>query len=394
MTGKTFPRSLTVKLVLAFAGTALAAVAVASFLMERSTTSQFESYVMGRQTMGQHMGAGAPSMAGRMDSGPMMGSLEDDFLSDVRRSLWVSGGLTAAAALGLAVVIARQITGPVRRLAVAASDIACGRLDRRVERPWSDEIGQLGRAFNSMAEALERQEEQRRSMMADIAHELRTPLSVLRSNLEAIQDGLLKPTPEQVAVLHGQSVALSRLIEDLRTLSLASAGHLDLHRQPIDVLELARSVVAEAEAAARERGVTLSVEAPRDLPSVSLDGDRIRQVLRNLLDNALRYTPSGGRIDVQVHEQGTALTVSVADSGSGIPAEDLPHVFDRFYRADGSRARATGGSGLGLAIAKQLVEAHGGQVWAQSEPGKGSVFSFSLQVGHRSQTASRARSSQ
>ena len=366
--------SLNMKLVVAFTGTALAAVALASFLVERSTTSEFESYVIDRQMMERHMGGGMPSMGG----GPMMGAREDEFLSDMRRSLWISGGLTAAAALGLATVIARQITGPLRRLAAATGDIARGKLDSRIESQGGDEIGQLSKAFNSMAEALERQEELRRSMMADIAHELRTPLSVLRGNLEAMQDGLLEPTSQQVAVLHDQSVALSRLVDDLRTLSLASAGHLELHRRPTDVSELARSVVSEVDAIARQRQVTLSVQTPPGRPHVSLDSDRIGQVLRNLIDNALRYTPPGGRIDVEVTARAKKLIVSVADTGSGIAAQDLPHVFDRFYRADGSRARATGGSGLGLAIVRQLVEAHGGQVWAQSEQGKGSVFSFSL----------------
>ena len=226
-------------------------------------------------------------------------------------------------------------------------------------------------------------------MMADIAHELRTPLSVLRGNLEAMEDGLLEPTPQQVAVLHDQSAALSRLVEDLRMLSLASAGHLELHRHPADVSELVRSVLMEIEAASRDRGVALSGDAPASLPHVSLDSDRIRQVLRNLIDNALRHTPPGGRIDVQVKATAKQLTVSVADTGSGIATQDLPHLFDRFYRADGSRARATGGSGLGLAIVKQLVEAHGGEVSVESEPGTGSVFSFSLPVGHRSPAASR-----
>lgn len=371
--------SLNAKLIVAFAGTALAAVALASFLVERSTTNEFRSYVMDQQMMQQHMGGAVAATQGMMD-GPMMGTREDDFLSDMRRSLWISGGLTAAAALGLAIVIARQITGPVRRLAAAAADVARGQLETRIESAGGDEIGRLGKTFNSMAEALERQEDLRRSMMADIAHELRTPLSVMRGNLEAMLDGLLQPSTKELGVLHGQSVALSRLIEDLRTLSLASAGHLDLSRRPTDLGELARSVAAELEVAARERSISLSVEAAPDLPQTMVDRDRICQVLRNLLDNALRYTPSGGRVDVRATTAAKQVKVSVADTGSGIAPEDIPHVFDRFYRADGSRARTTGGSGLGLAIVKQLVEAHGGQVWAESQPGKGGEFHFCVPV--------------
>jgi len=377
MTAIPFVRSLNVKLILALAGTALAAVALASFLMERSASSEFRSYVMDQQMMEQHMGGSTPRMD-QMMSGPMMGTREDAFLADMRQSLWISGGLVAAAALVLAVILARQITGPVRRLAAATTDIAGGKLDSRIENTGSDELGQLGQSFNSMAATLQRQEEERRSMLADIAHELRTPLSVLRGNLEAMLDGLLEPRHEQLSVLHEQSVALSRLIDDLRTLSLAAEGHLELHRQPTDVAELARRVVGEMEAGAKEREIALSVEAPESLPRPALDSDRIGQVLRNLIDNALRYTPASGRVRVTVRPQAQRVTVTVSDTGAGIAREDLPHVFDRFYRADGSRTRATGGSGLGLAIVKQLVEAHGGEVRAESDPGRGSVFSFAL----------------
>jgi signal transduction histidine kinase len=377
MTAIPFASSLNTKLIVALAGTALAAIALASFLTERSTSSEFRSYVMDQQMMEQHMGGSTNGME-QMMSGPMMGTQENDFLADVRRSLWISGGLAAAGALALGVIISRQITRPVRRLAAATADIARGKLDARVESPGADELGQLGQSFNSMAAALQRQEEERRSMLADIAHELRTPLSVLRGNLEAMLDGLLEPRQEQLSLLHEQSVALSRLIDDLRTLSLAAEGHLDLHRQQTDVAELARRVVAEMEPFARERNVTLSVEAPESLPRLTLDSDRISQVLRNLINNALRYTPAGGRVSVTVSTQPAAMTIAVADTGSGIAPEDLSHVFDRFYRADGSRTRATGGSGLGLAIVKQLVEAHGGQVSAESEPGRGSTFSLAL----------------
>jgi len=377
MTAVPFLRSLNMKLILALAGTALAAIALASFLMERSTSSEFRSYVMDQRMMEQHMG-GSTSGMGDMMSGPMMGTQENTFLADVRQSLWISGGLAAAGALALGVILSRQITRPVRRLAAATGDIARGKLDARVESPGDDELGQLGQSFNSMAATLQRQEEERRSMLADIAHELRTPLSVLRGNLEAMLDGLLEPRREQLSVLHEQSVALARLIDDLRTLSLAAEGHLELHRQPTDVAELARRVVAEMEAGAGERQVALSVEAPKKLPRPALDSDRIGQVLRNLIDNALRYTPAGGRVSVAVSPQARGVAVTVADTGAGIAPEDLPHVFDRFYRADGSRTRTTGGSGLGLAIVKQLVEAHGGEVRAESEPGRGSVFSFAL----------------
>jgi len=266
----------------------------------------------------------------------------------------------------------------LRRLAAAAGEIARGNLAVRINERTQDEAGQVGRAFDTMAGALQQQEQARQSFMADIAHELRNPLTVLRGNLEAIQDGLLEPTPEQVSTLHGQSVTLSRLVEDLRTLSLASTGHLELRQQNMDLRQVAGAVVAGFQPSAAERGIVLSLQAPNELPPVFADPERVGQALRNLIDNALRYTPPGGRVGVSLTAEGDQVAIAVADTGGGIAPEDLPHVFDRFYRADRSRSRATGGSGVGLAIVKQLVEAQGGGVSAQSEPGRGSTFAFSL----------------
>ncbi len=369
------PISIRTKLLIALAGTSIVAIAVAAILMDRFTTGDFEAYVFDQQ-MQSHM----DGMMGSESSGTMMGDAEKSFLSDVRQSLWISGGLTAVAALIVALFLSRQITRPLARLAVATKGIAGGNLSTRVDVRAGDEIGQVGEAFNSMAAALQHQEEVRQSMMADIAHELRTPLSVLRGNLEAMLDGLVEPDAEQIQMLHGQSLALARLVEDLRTLSLASAGQLALERRPVDLCTLSRETVAEMEAAAGEKGVHLRVAAPPDLPSIEGDRGRLAQVLRNLLDNALRYTPAGGTVTVEIGRggSGSEATISVNDTGSGIAPEDLAHVFDRFYRADSSRSRETGGSGLGLAIARQLVEAHGGRMWAESGPGQGSRFTFAL----------------
>lgn len=378
MTALSLTRSISTKLLLAFAGIVVLALALTSVIVERATTDQFESYLTHTQQMEQHHPGGEVTGMSSVDSRPMMGQAENDFLSDVRRSLWIAGGLSGLAAVVLALIVSRQLTRPLRRLAAAAGEIALGNLAVRINERTQDEAGQVGKAFDTMADALQQQEQARQSFMADIAHELRNPLTVLRGNLEAIQDGLLEPTPEQVSTLHGQSVTLSRLVEDLRTLSLASTGHLEIHRQEMDLRQVAGTVVTGFQPAAAERGIVLSLQAPNELPLVFADPERVGQALRNLIDNALRYTPAGGSVVVSLTAKGGQATVAVADTGGGVAPQDLPHVFDRFYRADRSRSRATGGSGVGLAIVKQLVEAQGGGVSAQSEPGRGSTFAFSL----------------
>ena len=378
MTALNLTRSTNAKLLVAFAGIVVLALALTSVVVERLTADRFESYVTHTRQMEEHHPGGEITGTSSVDDGPMMGQAENDFLGDVRRSVWISGGLSGLAAVALALIVSRQLTRPLRRLAVAAGEIARGNLVVRINERAQDEAGQVGRAFDTMAGALQQQEQARQSFMADIAHELRNPLTVLRGNLEAIQDGLLEPTPEQVSTLHGQSVTLSRLVEDLRTLSLASTGHLELRQQNMDLRQVAGAVVAGFQPSAAERGIVLSLQAPNELPPVFADPERVGQALRNLIDNALRYTPPGGRVGVSLTAEGDQVAIAVADTGGGIAPEDLPHVFDRFYRADRSRSRATGGSGVGLAIVKQLVEAQGGGVSAQSEPGRGSTFAFSL----------------
>lgn len=216
-------------------------------------------------------------------------------------------------------------------------------------------------------------------MVTDIAHELRTPLTVLQGELEAMQDGVVKPTPEKLASLHDEIMRLSRLVSDLRTLSLADAGQLEFHIGPVDAAEIAEQVVSASVAEATGRKISLSREIEGVLPPALADSDRLTQVLRNLLYNALRYTPQGGEIKVRVSKTSEGrLLFSISNTGPGISEKDLPHVFERFYRADSSRSQATGGSGIGLAIVKQFVEAMGGKVWATSELGKGATFHFTI----------------
>jgi signal transduction histidine kinase len=303
---------------------------------------------------------------------------EDVFLSSFSRSLWVGVLVGGAVALVLALVLSRGILRPVDALTNAARGMANGRLDQRVVVRSGDEIGQLGHAFNAMAEGLTRTEQLRRTMVADVAHELRTPLTNLRGYLEALRDGVAEPGPDVLTSLYEEAVLLSQLVDDLQDLALSDAGQLTLQRDLTDVNELVTSAVRAVQPEASRRGLSVELNATGESILVWADVRRIGQVLRNLLANALTHTPAGGSITVSAIARGTDLMVNVADSGHGIPPEHMPNVFERFYRVDNSRARATGGAGIGLAVVKQLIEAHGGGVQVRSVVGVGSTFSFTL----------------
>ena len=299
--------------------------------------------------------------------------------SALNRSLLWTGLAAGLAGVLLVSLLSRRVLAPTRSLSSAASLLGQGDLSQRVSTQGRDEIADLGRTFNSMAEDLEQAEQQRRSLMADVAHELRTPLSNIQGYLEAVRDGLMQPDNRTIDTIHQQVLHLTFLVEDLRLLALADAGALRLDRDP-DSLEQALSKSIEAvQPRAESRGISISMDIPPDFPLVEMDRTRIAQVVGNLLENAISHTPEGGLVSVtaEVTTNGWAR-VSVADTGTGIPADDLPLVFERFYRVDPSRTRSTGGAGLGLTIAKQLVEAHGGSIHAESEPGKGSRFVFEL----------------
>jgi signal transduction histidine kinase len=285
--------------------------------------------------------------------------------------------LSAVVAVGLALALSRRILGPVEEVTAAARRMAEGDRELRVAVRSDDEVGALAGAFNAMADAVARAEAGRRSLVADVAHELRTPLTNLRCHLEALQDGLQKPDSATLASLHEETLLLSRLVDDLQELSLAEAGQLALQPTAFDLAPAVDAALAAVRARAEAREVRLVADMPETC-AVHADPARVSQVLRNLLANAITHTPEGGTVTVAARTGADRVAVSVEDTGRGIAAEDLPHVFDRFYRADASRTRATGGAGLGLAIVRQLVEAHGGQVSATSEPGHGSRFTFTL----------------
>jgi two-component system OmpR family sensor kinase/two-component system sensor histidine kinase BaeS len=296
------------------------------------------------------------------------------FLSRVRTSLlWAAAG-AAALSLVLGILLSRLLTAPLSELTRASRAVAAGDLTQRVEIRSQDETGELGRAFNDMAASLAAAETQRKNLIADVSHELRTPLTVVQGDLQAILDGVYPLEMGQIASLYDETRLLTRLVDDLHDLALADAGQLRIERLPVDVGELARAAAAQFAPVGEAQGVRVSVSAEDGLPSVSGDADRLAQVLRNLLGNALRHTAAGGSVVIGARQVAGAVELSVADTGAGITPEDLPHVFDRFYRGD-KRAR---GAGLGLAIARQLVMAHGGEIAVESEVGRGTRFTMRL----------------
>jgi signal transduction histidine kinase len=283
----------------------------------------------------------------------------------------------AVLALLLGIILARTISHPISELKTATQRVAEGQLGHQVAVRSPDEIGQLAASFNQMSADLAQANQLRRQMTADIAHDLRTPLSVLQGYTEALDDGKLPGSSDIYQAMHRQVKHLNRLVEDLRTLSLADAGQLSLHPQsvaPRDLLEHSLLVYAPQ---AEQQQVTLHLDLPDNLPRIQVDPDRIVQVLGNLISNALRHTPNGGEIRLTAKGQNQHLVLQVQDTGAGIAPEDLPHVFDRFYRGDKSRSQ-NGESGLGLAIARSIVEAHNGRIAASSTPGQGTTFSITL----------------
>lgn len=325
-----------------------------------------------------------PPMPPQMPSQPVGGRAQRDIAWPLIRGFLIAAVALAVTLLLLAIFFVQRISRPLRRLTAAAKQLATGQLDVQVGPAPIREVNELTQAFNSMAVSLAAADRQRRQMTADIAHELRTPLTIIKGRLEGLQDGVYRATPDELDRLLGETALLERLIDDLRLLALAETGQLALYREPIDardLLEGARSAFAGQAAA---QGVQIVVQAPADLPLIDADPQRMAQVLANLVSNALRYTPEGGSITLLAHQPtidqrlASSVVLRISDTGQGIAAEDLPHVFDRFYRADRSRARSSGGAGLGLAITKQIVLAHGGTIEASSVEGQGAAFTIAL----------------
>lgn len=297
--------------------------------------------------------------------------MQDEFSKRVDFSLLVTGIGTVIMAFLFGTVISRTITKPIRELTSATHTMASGKLGQQVTVRSKDEIGELAQSFNKMNDDLARSFNLRKQMTADIAHELRTPLSLIIGHAEGVHDGVLQPSRENFEIIREEAERLEKMVNDLRTLSLADAGELSLEFQPVDINKLLNDIKTHYQMQLNQKRITLDLEPDPDILQVDLDATRFSQVLMNILDNAIRYTPEDGRVIIATKQLKDTAQVTIQDSGEGVTAEEASHLFDRFYRADESRARDDGGSGLGLAIARSIVEMHHGRIWAESKKGHG-----------------------
>ncbi|SDD68208.1 sensor histidine kinase [Sporomusa acidovorans] len=357
------------------------AVAITVFLLIYLANSQmtdlFQEYVTVQhmemhRSMMTHMNPGGHGQA------VMMGIPEQNFLTSVHQSLiWVGVALLVAG-LAASYALARSITIPLRKVSAAALEIERGNFAQKVPVTSKDEVGSLALIFNSMAETLDNNNKLRQQFLANIAHELRTPLAVIQGHLEGMIDGIIEPNQKQLTSLHEEAVRLSRLIKDLKDLSLAEVRQLSLEVKEVAVNQTIEQALYMLKPLADEKEIIIKQNLTQELPPITADADRICQIFYNLITNAIRYTATGGEVTVSTElttlEEQDWVKVTVADNGPGINAFDLPYIFDHFYRGDKSRDRKSGGTGLGLAIVKQLAEIHGGKVQVESTVGKGSSF--------------------
>lgn len=328
----------------------------------------------GGRGMGPGMGYGSPSAAQGQQQ------LFANFRAGVTESMLLAVAIASLAALIVSLLFSRGIVAPLQQMTRASQRIAAGHYTERVQISGQDEIAQLGGQFNQMAEELEQVETLRRRLIGDVSHELRTPLTAIKGYMEGLMDGVLPASPETYQQIHTEAERLSRLVDDLQELSRVEARAFSLEVAPVSFSSLMETTARRLLPQLQQKNITLKIALPPELPPLRVDGDRITQVLTNLVSNAIQYTPAGGLVTVSAALTGAEMRITVADTGLGIPPENLPHVFDRFYRVDKSRSRQSGGgSGIGLTIAKALVEAHGGKIWAESAgAGQGSLFSFTL----------------
>ena len=319
----------------------------------------------------------------------MMGDMGSDLYTNFRAAMAEAlfrAGLSAfVVAVGVSLFISRSVVSPIQEMTLASQHISEGHYDQRVHIPGSpadaDELSQLAMRFNQMAEKLSQTENMRRQLIADVSHELRTPLTTIKGSMEGLIDGVLPSTPETFQNIYQEADRLQRLVTDLQELSRVEAGTISLAFESCDLALLMETVAQRMQPQFDDKGIALKLEIPTTLPRLLIDQDRIAQVFINLLGNALQYTPENGLVTIGLKTIGNEVRVSIQDTGLGIPPEHLPHLFTRFYRVDKSRSRAGGGTGIGLTIVRHLVEAHGGQIWAESEGmGHGSTFSFTLPI--------------
>jgi len=312
------------------------------------------------------------------------GVQEQGFYRTLLGTIVRAGVLTTLLAVGAGMLLTRSALRPLAELEAATQKVSSGDLGTRVPVRARDEVGALAERFNTMAAALQDQDMLRRRMMSDIAHELRTPLTVMQGQLEALQDGVFPLTPENLQPVHEQTLLLSRLVNDLRDLSLAESGQIALDMSSVDLGRLVTRVAARFATQAQAQSIRLEVAPHPPMPMIQGDAQRLEQVLNNLISNSLRHTPAGGLVTLSLSTTAEGVRITVQDTGEGIAPEDLPHIFERFYRGDRARQRGEGHTGLGLAIARELVRAHGGDIHASSVQGQGTTLIVDLPLGQNS----------
>ena len=319
----------------------------------------------------------------------LLAAIHASFQAAVDELLAIGSAVAILVAVVLSIFASRRIVRPIQAMMQASQRIAGGDYRHRVEVPGQDELGVLARAFNQMSETLERTEQRRLEAIGDLAHELRTPLSSIKSMMEGLVDGVLASEPATFLSVQREVARLQRLVHDLEELARIETDQSFLDRRSVNLAELLHAAADRLQPQFEDKDVRLRIEAPSDLPPVQADVGRLLQVLLNLLGNALRYTPSGGQVTVSAGREAQQMVIRVHDTGIGIAAEHLPFLYERFYRVDKSRTSASGGSGIGLTIAQHLVKAHGGRIWATSPgPGQGSTFSFTLPLADESRFSS------
>ena len=369
---------LGIKLFLSYFVVLLVGMSVIGITTKFVTPAAYARHLSFMETqLGADSGMGQGQMMGQGRG--MMSEFYNNFQATFNESLVIAVIAASLAALIVSFVFSRSILAPVSVMMYASQRIADGHYDERVQSRGNDELNQLAGSFNQMAEQLEQVENMRRRLIGDVAHELRTPLTAIKGYAEGLMDGVLPAASESYQQIHAESERLNRLVDDLQELSRVESRTAQLDVHPVDSAILINTVIKRLQYQFDEKRVTLTSNLPREPIQLLADEGRVIQILTNLIGNALQYTPENGTVAVSIVREKDEARISVRDTGAGIPPEHLAKIFDRFYRVDKSRARSRGGSGIGLTIAKHLVEAHGGQIWAESAgENKGSVFVFTL----------------
>jgi signal transduction histidine kinase len=382
-----FRRHLGAKLLLSYLIIIVVGVVVLVAASQFILPGSFNHHMMGMEmgmTLAPGASAGVNGMMGGQGSGSPdpMSDLYTDFRASFNEALLYAAAAATTVAVLISLFLSRRVIAPVHAMSLATENVADGHYDKRVQLQGQDELAQLATRFNEMAEKLENVESMRRRLIADVSHELRTPLTAIKGSMEGLMDGVLPVTHETFLEIHMEANRLTRLVDDLQELSRVEARAYKLDTRPLDISLVLRTVTKRLVPQFESKRITLDLDLAPDLPPVLADEDRAVQILTNLAGNALQYTPENGKVTISGRQAGNEVQISVHDTGLGIPAEHLQHIFDRFFRVDKSRSRAAGGgSGIGLTIARALVDAHGGRIWVESAGSdQGSTFTFTLPI--------------